>query len=123
MCCAAAGHWPRRYTNGNKDAAQYKDTTPLAKSVWVELNNSWHELKYHACTRGDVDWVFVEHMCYQRDGTPYGDASGPYPDNLFRFALLCLGALEAPLNLPIKRDRWAGGRATAAQQQQQQHVG
>jgi hypothetical protein len=51
-----------------------------------------------------VDYVFIEHMCYQREGTPYGDASGPFADNLFRFALLSLGALEAPLNLPIKRD-------------------
>jgi starch synthase len=51
-----------------------------------------------------VDYVFIEHLSYQREGTPYGDASGPFADNLFRFALLSLGALEAPLNLPIKRD-------------------
>jgi hypothetical protein len=34
--------WACRYTNGGKDVAKYKDTTPVAKSVWVELNNSWH---------------------------------------------------------------------------------
>jgi hypothetical protein len=27
------------------------------------------------------------------------------PDACYRFALLALGGLEAPLNLPIKRDR------------------
>ncbi|WIA30508.1 hypothetical protein OEZ86_000592 [Tetradesmus obliquus] len=97
-----------RYTNGGKDIAKYKDTKPVAKSVWVELNNSWHELKYHTIVRDAVDYVFIEHMCYQREGTPYGDASGPFADNLFRFALLSLGALEAPLNLPLKRDLATG---------------
>ena len=94
-----------RYTNGGKDLDKYKDATALDKSVWVELNGTWHELKYHHLHQGGVDWVFIEHMAYQREGTPYGNAAGPFQDNLFRFALLCLGALEAPLNLPIKRDR------------------
>eukprot|EP00878_Enallax_costatus_P019509 GHUV01020582.1.p1 GENE.GHUV01020582.1~~GHUV01020582.1.p1 ORF type:complete len:664 (+),score=179.93 GHUV01020582.1:243-2234(+) len=93
-----------RYTNNGKDLDKYKDATALEKSVWVELNGSWHELKYHHLYKGGVDWVFIEHMAYQREGTPYGNAAGPFQDNLFRFALLCLGALEAPLNLPIKRD-------------------
>jgi hypothetical protein len=35
-CC------PCRYTNGGKDLPKYKDTKAVAKSVWVELNNSWH---------------------------------------------------------------------------------
>jgi starch synthase len=68
------------------------------------LLSSCIELKYHTVSRDGVDYVFIEHMCYQREGTPYGDASGPFADNLFRFALLSLGALEAPLNLPVKRD-------------------
>jgi hypothetical protein len=39
-----------------------------------------------------------------------GDASGPFKDNLFRFALLSLAALEAPLQLKLGPD----GRCGAA---------
>lgn len=37
----------------------------------------------------------------RRDGTPYGSASGPFKDNLFRFSLLAMAACEAPLVLNI----------------------
>jgi hypothetical protein len=74
--------------------------------VWVELSGGWHELKYFTLHKNGVDWVFIDHLSFQRPGTPYGNHAGPFNDNLFRFGLLSLGALEAPLNLPIKRDRW-----------------
>jgi hypothetical protein len=159
--------------------AKYKEAKAMGKSVWVELKGTWHELKFHVLYKAGVDYVFIEHMAFQRPGTPYGDHSGPFKDNLFRcvaalnastpiskrhvwcrllmglgarsaiglwqhvyggparraclhttapmllqlisqstvhctaaaaavacrFALMCLGGLEAPLNLPIKRDR------------------
>lgn len=148
-----------RYTNAGKDKAKYKEAKQLEKSVWVELNGSWHELKFHVLHKTGVDYVFIEHIAFERPGTPYGDHTGPFKDNLFRwvcgnnlalkrwqqgcwwwgyahaargnmmvvlsfqlacdvltlslyvlgcchrFTLLCLGGLEAPLNLPIKRDK------------------
>lgn len=100
-CCRLLGC---RYTNGGKDKARYKEAQLCAKSVWVELKGAWHELKFHVQHKAGVDYVFVEHIAFERPGTPYGDSSGPFKDNLFRFALLCLGGLEAPLNLPIVRD-------------------
>ncbi|DBB01236.1 hypothetical protein WJX77_011757 [Trebouxia sp. C0004] len=54
----------------------------------------------HYSSKG-VDWVFVEHSSYDRPGGLYGDESGVYGDNQFRFALLNVAALEAPLILKL----------------------
>lgn len=54
--------------------------------MWVELKGTWHELKFHVLHKGGVDYVFLEHIAFERPGTPYGDASGPFKDNLFRCA-------------------------------------
>lgn len=54
----------------------------------------------HYSSKG-VDWVFVEHDSYDRPGGLYGDESGVYGDNQFRFALLNVAALEAPLILKL----------------------
>jgi len=53
---------------------------------------------FHHVDRG-VDYVFVDHPSYPRPGGFYADADGAYGDNQFRFSLLCLAALEAPLVL------------------------
>lgn len=97
LCC--------RYLNGGKDADKYQAAQALGSPAWVELNGSWHEIKFHHLHLHNVDWVFVDHVCFHRPGTPYGSSHGSFPDNLFRFALLSLAALEAPLNLPIGRLR------------------
>lgn len=56
---------------------------------------------FHVHERG-VDWVFADHDVYNRPGSPYADPAGvPFGDNVFRFHLLCMAALEAPLVLPI----------------------
>ncbi|GLC74455.1 hypothetical protein PLESTF_001514700 [Pleodorina starrii] len=60
-----------------------------------------HEVGYFHTHRDGVDWVFVDHMSYHREGTPYGNEYGTYGDNLFRFSLLALAACEAPLLLHI----------------------
>lgn len=50
-----------------------------------------------------TDFVFIEHPCLQRDGGPYNDSSGrEYPDNLLRFTLLSLAAMEAPRILKLR---------------------
>lgn len=50
-----------------------------------------------------VDWVFVDHISYHRPGpSPYGGpGGGAYADNLFRFALLSMAAIEATLLLHV----------------------
>jgi starch synthase len=66
------------------------------------------EVKFFHQTRGDcenwnVDYVFVDHPCYHRpEGLYYNVKEGrEYDDNLFRFALFSLAALEVPkLSLP-----------------------
>ena len=60
---------------------------------------------YHLHKDG-VDWVFVDHISYHREGTPYGNAAGTYGDNLFRFSLLCMAACEAPLLLHVGGHRY-----------------
>jgi starch synthase len=50
--------------------------------------------------RNGVDFVFVSHPSYLRQGL-YSDTSGVYGDNQFRFMMLCLAALEAPLLLQL----------------------
>jgi starch synthase len=56
---------------------------------------------FHHVNRG-VDYIFVDHPSYPRPGGFYADANGAYGDNQFRFSLLCLAALEAPLILPLQ---------------------
>mmetsp|Transcript_28797 Transcript_28797/g.73405 ORF Transcript_28797/g.73405 Transcript_28797/m.73405 type:complete len:610 (-) Transcript_28797:1027-2856(-) len=55
---------------------------------------------FHHVSRG-VDYVFVDHPAFPRPGGIYADAHGVYGDNQFRFTLLTLAALEAPLVLPL----------------------
>uniref|UniRef100_A0A7R9Z6Q7 Starch synthase, chloroplastic/amyloplastic n=1 Tax=Chlamydomonas euryale TaxID=1486919 RepID=A0A7R9Z6Q7_9CHLO len=55
---------------------------------------------FHQRVKG-VDFVFVDHASYPREGGMYADAYGPYGDNIFRFSLLSLAGLEAPLVVPL----------------------
>eukprot|EP00440_Ansanella_granifera_P025607 gb/GFBE01027808.1/.p1 GENE.gb/GFBE01027808.1/~~gb/GFBE01027808.1/.p1 ORF type:complete len:600 (+),score=116.19 gb/GFBE01027808.1/:1-1800(+) len=59
--------------------------------MWVPLDTEGEG------TRG-VDYIFVDHPCYHRPGGLYYNAQEgvEYADNLFRFALFTLAALEAP---------------------------
>lgn len=79
----------------------------MSKKLWLF---GWeHEVKYFhqyiptdaagkSGQTGGVDYVFVDHPCYHRPGGLYYNAQEgvEYADNLFRFALFCLAALEAP---------------------------
>jgi len=83
----------------------YEDVTWMAnKSIW--LMGCEHEIKYfhqyQEVSEGKgVDYIFVDHPCYHRPGGLYYNAQEgvEYADNLFRFALFCLAALEAPVIL------------------------
>mmetsp|Transcript_50492 Transcript_50492/g.117232 ORF Transcript_50492/g.117232 Transcript_50492/m.117232 type:complete len:755 (-) Transcript_50492:102-2366(-) len=62
----------------------------------VKYMHKWMEVEEG---RG-CDCVFVEHPAILKNGGLYNDDSGrEYPDNLFRFTLLSLAAMEAPLVL------------------------
>jgi len=52
-----------------------------------------------------VDYIFVDHPCFHRPGGLYYNAQEgvEYSDNLFRFALFSLAAIEAPCSLPLQR--------------------
>jgi starch synthase len=87
----------------------YDGCTLLAeKKIW--LMNAEHEIKYF-CLRHDlgndkgVDYIFVDHPCFHRPGGLYYNAQEgvEYSDNLFRFALFSLAAIEAPCSLHLQR--------------------
>ncbi|GIL46717.1 hypothetical protein Vafri_3634, partial [Volvox africanus] len=88
-------------------ADRYKDLMDTGVRASLDLGSSRHggggvhQVGYFHAHKDGVDWVFVDHMSYHREGTPYGNAHGTYGDNLFRFSLLCLAACEAPLLLNI----------------------
>mmetsp|Transcript_110231 Transcript_110231/g.310959 ORF Transcript_110231/g.310959 Transcript_110231/m.310959 type:complete len:587 (+) Transcript_110231:96-1856(+) len=58
----------------------------------------FHLRKVHDEASGAAtDFVFVNHDCFRRPGGLYHDQNGEYGDNLFRFGMFALAALEAPL--------------------------
>jgi len=65
----------------------------------TELVRYWHHYKKHFEGAG-CDYVFVEHHSIEREGGLYNGSDGhEYGDNVLRFTLLSLAALEAPLIL------------------------
>lgn len=65
----------------------------------VHLYGRDHLVEYYVVDRDGVRWVLVDHPCYRRPGI-YGDDSGPYPDNLFRYALFTRAVIEAARWVP-----------------------
>jgi glycogen synthase len=84
----------------------YPHVLDTGHSASVFLDNGAHTVRYWNHRRGDgVNYVFVSHPALERGGgsSIYGDASASaysdsdgsaYPDNDFRFALLCMAAIE-----------------------------
>ncbi|CAE8626163.1 unnamed protein product, partial [Polarella glacialis] len=61
----------------------------------------WHRRMDYGEGKG-TDFIFVEHPCIGRDGGLYNGNDGrEYEDNLLRFTLLSLAAMEAPLILNL----------------------
>mmetsp|Transcript_75961 Transcript_75961/g.210941 ORF Transcript_75961/g.210941 Transcript_75961/m.210941 type:complete len:772 (-) Transcript_75961:150-2465(-) len=66
-----------------------------------EVVKYWHKYVDHGDGKG-CDMIFVDHPAIERAGGLYnGDDGREYGDNLFRFTLLCLAAMEAPLQLRL----------------------
>lgn len=92
IALAARGHRVMVVSPGYNDfgATQSNVNVPI-----LETTAGLSHLK-----RKGVDMVFVTHPSYQRQGL-YSDTSGVYGDNQFRFMMLSLAAMEAPLQLEI----------------------
>ena len=72
-----------------------------AVDTGVSVDALGTELRFlHHRDRG-VDYVFASHPSFPRPGGFYADSAGPYGDNQYRFALLSLAGLEAPLVLDL----------------------
>ncbi|KAM0939555.1 putative starch synthase [Dioscorea sansibarensis] len=89
-----------RYLNGIRDA-NYSCASDLEKHINLPCFRGEQEVAYFHEYRAGVDWVFVDHPCYHRPGSLYGDEHGAFGDNQFRFTLLAHAACEAPLVLPL----------------------
>lgn len=87
--------------------SEYQDTVYVGYTK-IHLDGREHEVKFFH-QRQDygeghgTDYIFVEHDCYRRSAGLYWDPKEgkEYADNLFRFALLSIAALEAPLILNL----------------------
>jgi len=73
----------------------------------VRVDNQDQVVKYWHRPLDGCDYIFVEHPTFNRDGGLYNDNDGrEYHDNLLRFTILCLAAMEAPLVLHIGGSRY-----------------
>mmetsp|Transcript_31310 Transcript_31310/g.73004 ORF Transcript_31310/g.73004 Transcript_31310/m.73004 type:complete len:746 (+) Transcript_31310:60-2297(+) len=99
------GHRTMVVTPMYDDSFRKAEGMKFAGSAWVRLNDQDHEVRYYHCFRScghgkGCDHVLLDHACFQN--RPLGlycvtSTGEEYSDNLFRFALLSLAGLEAPL--------------------------
>lgn len=89
-----------RYMNGVTDAF-FEAAFDCQCRIPITCFGATHEVAFFHEFRAGVDWVFVDHSSFHRQGTPYGDTRGTFGDNQFRFTLLCHAACEAPLVLAL----------------------
>jgi 1,4-alpha-glucan branching enzyme len=88
--------------------AEYQDCTWAGKAqIWLEGREHEVQYFYQRIDYGDgkgTDYIFVNHISYHRPAGLYWDPKEgrEYGDNLFRFALLSLASLEAPLILNLQ---------------------
>jgi len=83
------------------DEINYVGETQVLVNGRQETVKYWHRFMDYGGGRG-CDLIFVDHPSIQRDGGLYnGDDGREYGDNLFRFTLLSLAAMEAPLVLKL----------------------
>ncbi len=94
---AALGHRVVTIAPRYKD---YPDAWDTRVRATIFLFGQHHEVRFfHAHTHG-VHHLFIDHPSFRRAGI-YGDSTGPYSDNLFRFALLSRAAIEGAARVPL----------------------
>lgn len=94
---AALGH---RVMTISPRYKEHPDAWDTGVRALVYLFGHHHQVAYFHSKVDGVHNVFVDHPCFHRVGI-YGDASGVYGDNLFRFALLSRAAIEAAATVPL----------------------
>lgn len=88
------------------DGISFIGETRVTVSGREEQVRYWHKYEEQSQGRG-CDFIFVEHPSIQRDGGLYSGSDGrEYQDNLFRFTLLSMAAMEAPLILSIRGEKY-----------------
>ena len=65
----------------------------LPHRLHFHLFDAEHEVGLYRVDRDGVAVILIDHPSFRRPGI-YGDAHGPYHDNLFRFALMSRAAIE-----------------------------
>lgn len=97
---------------------QYEDAI-YQGSKSFEMFGAWHEVKFFHIFKSfgegvGCDYVFIDHPSFRRPGGLYHNTSdnSEYGDNLFRFALFSLAALEVPVGLDIGGEPRYGGKVT-----------
>jgi len=89
----------------------YEGCEEIGRCEFV-LSHANQTVRYFRMTKEGVTYVFCQHPALQRGGGGriYGASPGnPYPDNAFRFALLCLAAIESLLCVPWGELFFGGG--------------
>ncbi|KAJ6753476.1 GRANULE-BOUND STARCH SYNTHASE [Salix purpurea] len=95
---------------------QYKDAWDTSVVVQIQVGNRVETVRYYHCYKRGVDRVFVDHPMFlekvwgKTGSKIYGPAAGEdYQDNLLRFSLFCLAALEAPRVLSLDSSKHFSG--------------
>ncbi len=98
---AALGH---RVITVSPRYRDYPDAWDTGVRARIHLFGQLHEVGFfHAAAAIDGNpchHLFVDHPSFRRSGI-YGDSSGAYGDNLFRFALLSRAGIEAAALVPL----------------------
>merc|ERR1719498_1695368 len=87
------------YQRGTKEDKYFEGAFDTCSNTSVGCFGAAHEVGFMHQVFDGVDFVFVKHKCYEREGGLYGDNFGVYGDNQFRFTLLSHAACEAPLKI------------------------
>lgn len=85
----------------SKTKPLYQGVESTGKKISVYLFGSNVEVELFHLYKNNVDYVFLSHPAYAREGNPYGNEYGAFGDNLFRYCLLSLVACEVPLQLEL----------------------
>ena len=99
----------RAPSHDHRTATGYED----AWDTGVRWRFDGHEVSYFHSRQKGVDRVFVGHPALGRGGI-YGGENGGYPDNWFRFSLLCRAAILAAMELPLNGKIYSNGRDKAS---------